>query len=295
MRSPRSPNGAGQSVSGRIAATSGRGRGRRSSCLRGVQPDHEPPRCAPAPGARVSRQTTDHRAEGQRHRSRRPAAPAARRPSPVVRAASPAGSSHGGSGAEPADHQPGDRADVGQPRATRSRAAAAGRTSRPPSRRPARPPGPRRGRGASARSARHGDRDHGPEPEGGHARQPAAGQVRPVTSWLSTPATAIVSPDDVERNAAKAPAVDQPGQQLAARPADHQPRQLQHQRVGAAGAPPGRARRSGRARRRSAAAGRRGRAAPAPRASYGGPPGRRGWCRSGPPRAAGPWCRGRSR
>ena len=33
---------------------------------------------------------------------------------------------------------------------------------------------------------------------------------RPVTSWLSTPATAIASPDEVERNAANAPAVTSP-------------------------------------------------------------------------------------
>ena len=33
---------------------------------------------------------------------------------------------------------------------------------------------------------------------------------RPVTSWLSTPATAMASPDDVERNAANAPAVTRP-------------------------------------------------------------------------------------
>ena len=50
----------------------------------------------------------------------------------------------------------------------------------------------------------------------------------PSTSWASTPETAIASPDEVERNAANAPAVDQPGEQVAAEPADHQPRQLEH-------------------------------------------------------------------
>ena len=33
---------------------------------------------------------------------------------------------------------------------------------------------------------------------------------RPVTSWLSTPATAMASPDEVERKAANAPAVTMP-------------------------------------------------------------------------------------
>ena len=51
---------------------------------------------------------------------------------------------------------------------------------------------------------------------------------RPITSWVITPATAIVSPDEVDRNAANAPAVTSAGEQVAAEPADHRRRQLEH-------------------------------------------------------------------
>ena len=55
---------------------------------------------------------------------------------------------------------------------------------------------------------------------------------RSSTSCASTPATAIASPDEVDRNAANAPAVTTPGQQVAASAAEHQPGQLEHDGVG---------------------------------------------------------------
>ena len=135
---------------------------------------------------------------------------------------------------------------------------------------------------------RHRDRQQRGDPEPATLRTASACRSR---SWASTPATETVSPDDVDRNAANAPAVTSAVSRSPSVPAEHPLR--------AAAAPPRRcrrrqqvaARRSGRATPYTAGTGRTRRAAPARRASSGGRPGRRGWCRSGPARAAGPWCR----
>ena len=86
--------------------------------------------------------------------------------------------------------------------ATRCRAPAAGRTSRRRPRTPARPPARRR-RPRRRRRARSGTTT-ATTAAAWNARTPR--KRRPITSWLITPATAMVRPDDVDRNAANAPA-----------------------------------------------------------------------------------------
>ena len=164
-------------------------------------------------------------------RSTPPAGRAARRAQPGRWRRSSSVQHDGGAGAEPADQQPGDGAGGGEPappdaeheqRAERRgghRERQADRRATPTS-------------GASSDDqARHQHGDDGRDPE--RRRRPAAGgpHRRPMTSWLSTPATAIVSPDEVERNAANAPAVTSPVSRSPREPVDHQPRQLEHHRV----------------------------------------------------------------
>ena len=117
---------------------------------------------------------------------------------------------------------------------------------------------------------------------------------RPSRSWPSTPPTETTRPEEVERNAANAPAHSSAVSRSPPMPPRIRCGQLEHDRVGAARWPPGRGRRPGRARRTAWGAGRRRRASPARAASYAGPRGRRGWCRSAPPRGAAPSCRGTS-
>ena len=82
----------------------------------------------------------------------------------------------------------------------------------------------------------HDHRDRRADPERGRRRRSRRSpNRRPVTSWLSTPATAMARPDEVERNAANAPAVTSPVSSSPPSAGQHQPRQLEHQRVGAAG------------------------------------------------------------
>ena len=57
--------------------------------------------------------------------------------------------------------------------------------------------------GAEGEQVGHQDRCGAADPEGAHRAR--AGTAR--TSWASTPATEMVSPEEVDRNAANAPAV----------------------------------------------------------------------------------------
>ena len=298
VRSDPAPSGARRDrPSGRSRATSGRARGypRSSSTASGVCSRTMNRSACGGRRSRVSAADHDHRRERAGGRSTPPAGRAARRPSRSVVAVEIV---HTTAAPEPRPptEQPGDRAGGGEPA----------------------PPDPEQQQRAERRG---GDRERQPDrPRDAHVgcdqRDQAAAparrrpppsrnavtppsrrppQRRPITSWLSTPATAIDSPELVERNAANAPAVDEAGQQLAEQPVDHQPRQLEHQRVAAAvggqlGCVDPAERAVHRRQQVEEAEQRRAR-----RASSGGRRGRRGWCRSGPRRAAAPSCRGTSR
>ena len=137
-------------------------------------------------------------------------------------------------------------------RATRCRAPAAGRSSTRRPRTPARPPARRPARRRAA-----------PAPTGttaGDARWPAGSRVPSrgrSTSVESTPATLVSRPDEVDRNAANAPAATSAASSRpASAAAERRLGQQQHHRVGLAASSAAAGCRSGRARRTGWAAGR---------------------------------------
>ena len=200
----------------------------------------------------------------------------------------------GSARAQAADQQPGDRADGRQPA----------------------PPDPehqqrREGRGGhrerQADGARDGDvlggqrqeegyddRDRGRDAEGRHPAEPVRAPPPPGHVLRQHPGHRDREARAGGEEGGEGPGGDEAGQHRAHRAAHHQRRQLEHEHVRPA-VDERRARRCGRGRRTPAAGRRRCPAARAPRASYDEPRGRRGWCRTARPRAAGPSCRGTSR
>ena len=162
-----------------------------------VQPHHGAAEMRRASGARVSRETTDHRGEGGGHGPQRPAGP---RPRPASR-----GRAAEQRPAPPRPRRPPTSSPATAPAAVRPRhqmpSRAAGRTSRPPPRRPARrrgrPPAPgRRGRARGRRRPR-------PRPDPEAVTPP---NRRPSEVLADDAADRHHQARDVDRNAAKAPA-----------------------------------------------------------------------------------------
>ena len=147
------------------------------------------------------------------------------------------------------------------------------------------------GQPAAASSERH-DAGHAARRAGSRGPSPAAGRS---TSVESTPGDAVSSPDDVDRNAANAPAATSApsswpaGRRRAPRRAAPARRRRCRRSAAAAACRPGRARRRAVGKQVEHA----DQAEHDQRGAAGGAR-RRGWCRSGPARAAGPSCRGRS-
>ena len=174
--------------------------------------------------------------------------------------------------------------------ATRCRAPAAGRTSTRPRRRRARRRRDADVVGEHRQRVGHRDADHGGDPEGAMPPSQRLDQV------LREHAGDGDGQPGRRRQERRERAGDEQRGRAARRPCRRpSERAARDHGVGAARGDQVAGVDAARARRTRAAAGRRCRAARAPPASSAARRGRRGWCRSGPPRAAGPWCRGRSR
>ena len=233
VRRDAAPSGEGASVSGRIRATSGRRR-RSSATASGVCSRTMNRPAWLGTRDRVSRLTTTivTSAAGTLQAAGWPRSTA----SQPVASRWHEGVPDGRAGPEPTDQQPGHRADVGEP--PPPDAEQQQRAERRGGDREREPDGAGDADVRAWRApARQGTTTATAAPTRKAATPPSrrSPNRRPVTSWLSTPATAMARPDEVERNAANAPAVTSPVSSSPPGPGHHQPRQLEHQRVGPAG------------------------------------------------------------
>ena len=174
--------------------------------------------------------------------------------------------------------------------ATRSPTGATGRTSMPRPRRPVRPrapPGaPGRPASATARPPRRAHCRCGSR----HPVEAAAEQV-----LAEDPADGDDEPGRRGQERREGTGRQQGGEHGRAGPTEHSVGQRRGPPSRCGPMSPGPRRRPVPVPRTPSAAGRRDSAARAPPPSYDERSGRRGWCRSGRPREADPWCRGTSR